>query len=68
MSFAIVCLSAFAQTGKDIVDVASGSANHTTLVADLKAADWVETLKSEEPYTVFAPSNAAFKKTTGWHC
>ncbi|MBF9237675.1 fasciclin domain-containing protein [Hymenobacter sp. BT683] len=47
---------------KDIVDNAAGSADHTTLVAAVKAAGLVETLKSAGPFTVFAPSNAAFDK------
>lgn len=47
---------------KDIVDNASNSADHTTLVAAVKAADLVETLKSPGPFTVFAPTNAAFDK------
>ncbi len=45
---------------KDIVDVASGSADHSTLVAAVKAAGLVETLKGAGPFTVFAPTNAAF--------
>lgn len=45
---------------KDIVDIASGSADHSTLVAAVKAAGLVETLKSAGPFTVFAPTNAAF--------
>jgi len=45
---------------KDIVDNAAGSADHTTLVAAVKAASLVETLKSQGPFTVFAPTNAAF--------
>lgn len=45
---------------KDIVDVAMGSADHTTLVAAVKAAGLVETLKGAGPFTVFAPTNAAF--------
>jgi uncharacterized surface protein with fasciclin (FAS1) repeats len=45
---------------KDIVDNAAGSADHTTLVAAVKAASLVETLKSKGPFTVFAPTNAAF--------
>lgn len=45
---------------KDIVDNAAGSADHTTLVAAVKAASLVETLKSAGPFTVFAPTNAAF--------
>ena len=44
----------------DIVDVASGNENFGTLVAAVKAADLVGTLQSVGPYTVFAPTNAAF--------
>jgi uncharacterized surface protein with fasciclin (FAS1) repeats len=47
---------------KDIVDNAVGSADHTTLVAAVKAAGLVETLKGEGPFTVFAPTNEAFNK------
>ena len=54
-------LSAFSQ-GKDVVDIAIGSADHTTLVAAVKAADLVSTLKGTGPFTVFAPTNAAFDK------
>ncbi|MHC1732278.1 MAG: fasciclin domain-containing protein [Bacteroidales bacterium] len=54
-------ISAFSQ-GKDVVDIAVGSADHTTLVAAVKAADLVATLKSEGPFTVFAPTNDAFDK------
>ncbi len=45
---------------KDIVDNAVNSKDHTTLVAAVKAADLVEVLKSKGPFTVFAPTNAAF--------
>jgi uncharacterized surface protein with fasciclin (FAS1) repeats len=45
---------------KDIVDNAVNSADHTTLVAAVKAADLVTTLKGKGPFTVFAPTNAAF--------
>ena len=45
---------------RDIVDNAVNSADHTTLVAAVKAAGLVETLKSKGPFTVFAPVNAAF--------
>lgn len=54
-------VSVFAQS-KDIVDVAAGSEEHTTLVAAVKAAGLVETLKGKGPFTVFAPTNAAFNK------
>lgn len=47
---------------KDIVDNAVNSKDHTTLVAAVKAAGLVETLKSKGPFTVFAPTNAAFNK------
>ncbi|HKQ59257.1 MAG TPA: fasciclin domain-containing protein [Candidatus Eisenbacteria bacterium] len=46
---------------KDIVDNAVNSADHTTLVAAVKAADLVSTLKSAGPFTVFAPVNDAFE-------
>ena len=45
---------------KDIIDNAVNSKDHTTLVAAVKAASLVETLKSPGPFTVFAPTNAAF--------
>lgn len=54
-------MSVFGQK-KDVVDIAIGSADHTTLVAAVKAADLVTTLKSAGPFTVFAPTNAAFNK------
>ncbi|MBC6607424.1 fasciclin domain-containing protein [Hymenobacter sp. BT188] len=47
---------------KDIVDNAVMSSEHSTLVAAVKAAGLVETLKSAGPFTVFAPTNAAFDK------
>lgn len=47
---------------KDIVDNAVNSKDHTTLVAAVKAAGLVETLKSDGPFTVFAPTNNAFEK------
>lgn len=45
---------------KDIIDNAVNSADHTTLVAAVKAAELVDTLKGPGPFTVFAPTNAAF--------
>ena len=45
---------------RDIVDNAVNSADHTTLVAAVKAAGLVETLKGKGPFTVFAPTNDAF--------
>ena len=47
---------------KDIVDNAVNSADHTTLVSAVKAAGLVETLKGSGPFTVFAPTNAAFSQ------
>jgi uncharacterized surface protein with fasciclin (FAS1) repeats len=47
---------------KDIIDNAVNSADHTTLVAAVKAAGLVDTLKSPGPFTVFAPTNEAFAK------
>ena len=47
---------------KDIIDNAVNSKDHTTLVAAVKAAGLVETLKGTGPFTVFAPTNAAFAK------
>jgi transforming growth factor-beta-induced protein len=67
----LVCLSvtfAFAGCGaktmpeKDIVDTAIAAGDFNTLVAAVKAAELVETLKGEGPYTVFAPTDAAFAK------
>ena len=46
----------------DVVDIAIDSDVHSTLVAAVKAADLVSTLKSEGPFTVFAPTNTAFDK------
>ena len=45
---------------KDVVKVAVGSKDHTTLVAALKAAKYVDVLSNAGPFTVFAPTNAAF--------
>ncbi len=47
---------------KDIIDNAVNSADHTTLVAAVKAAGLVDTLKGKGPFTVFAPTNEAFAK------
>jgi len=46
----------------DIVDVAAGNESFSTLVAAVKAAGLVETLKGDGPFTVFAPTNEAFAK------
>jgi uncharacterized surface protein with fasciclin (FAS1) repeats len=47
---------------KNIVENAVNSADHTTLVAAVKAAGLVETLQGTGPFTVFAPTNSAFNK------
>src|SRR5258708_11350070 len=47
---------------KDIVENAVNSADHTTLVAAVKAAGSVKTLEGKGPFTVFAPTNEAFNK------
>ncbi len=45
-----------------VVDVALGSKDHTTLVAALKGAEYVDSLDNAGPFTVFAPTNGAFEK------
>ena len=60
-AFLVTSLFAFAQN-KDVVDIAISSKDHTTLVAAVQAADLVATLKGKGPFTVFAPTNAAFGK------
>lgn len=47
---------------KNIVENASNSKDHTTLVAAVKAAGLVQTLEGKGPFTVFAPTNEAFEK------
>jgi uncharacterized surface protein with fasciclin (FAS1) repeats len=47
---------------KDVVKIAVGSPDHTTLVTALKAAEYVDVLSNAGPFTVFAPTNAAFDK------
>ncbi len=72
---ALISVSSFAQMqkapmvggavmspSKNIVENASSSKDHTTLVTAVKAAGLVETLSSAGPFTVFAPTNAAFDK------
>ncbi len=59
---ALIGISFTSTAQKTVVDVAIGSADHTTLVAAVKAAGLVETLQSAGPFTVFAPVNAAFAK------
>jgi uncharacterized surface protein with fasciclin (FAS1) repeats len=49
-----------AETEPDIVDIASSNEDFSTLVAAVSAAGLVDTLKGDGPFTVFAPTNAAF--------
>jgi uncharacterized surface protein with fasciclin (FAS1) repeats len=49
-------------SAKNIVEIAASSSDHTTLVAAVKAAGLAETLSGPGPFTVFAPTNAAFAK------
>ena len=76
LSFLFIATSGIAQNAKDtkmvggaemyptknIVENAVNSKDHTTLVAAVKAAELVEVLSSDGPFTVFAPTNAAFDK------
>ena len=55
-------VKSYVSSHDDIVDIAISSDVHTTLVAAVKAADLVSTLKSDGPFTVFAPTNLAFEK------
>lgn len=49
-------------SGKNVVQIAVGSKDHTTLVAAVKAGELVDALSNAGPFTVFAPTNAAFDK------
>lgn len=69
LTLSVTGASAFAQVmvggaqmlpSKDIIDNAVNSKDHTTLVAAVKAAGLVDTLKGAGPFTVFAPTNEAF--------
>lgn len=57
-----LAFGAVAAQAKDIVDTAASAGQFNTLVAAVKAAGLVETLKGEGPFTVFAPTDAAFAK------
>ena len=61
-AIAVLAMPAFAGEGKDIVDTAVGADNFKTLVAAVKAAGLVDTLKGEGPFTVLAPTDEAFGK------
>ena len=53
------------ESAKDVVKIAAGSKDHTTLVAAIKQAELVDALTNAGPFTVFAPTNAAFDKLPG---
>ncbi len=55
-----VAVAAPVEAPKTVVDIAVGSADHTTLVTAVTAAGLVETLSGTGPFTIFAPTNAAF--------
>jgi uncharacterized surface protein with fasciclin (FAS1) repeats len=61
-SFADSCGSTHASNTADIVDTAVAAGSFETLVAALQAADLVDVLKSDGPFTVFAPTDEAFAK------
>jgi len=50
------------ESQKDVVKIAAGSPDHTTLVKALQTAEYVDVLSNAGPFTVFAPTNAAFDK------
>jgi len=62
LSASVILTSFVNAQSSDVVDIAISSKDHTTLVAAVKAADLVTTLKGKGPFTVFAPSNSAFDK------
>ena len=62
LSVLTLVLGSAQAAGKTIVDIAVGDPQFSTLVAALKAAGLVETLSGKGPFTVFAPTNAAFAK------
>ena len=61
-SYTITSATAAPAASEDIVAVASGNSDFSTLVAALTAAELVEALQGAGPFTVFAPNNAAFAK------
>ena len=62
LTISLAGVQAADQKSKDIVDVAVGAGSFKTLVAAVKAADLVGTLKGDGPFTVFAPTDEAFSK------
>ena len=61
-TIAMLAFAALAASAADIVDTAVSAGNFKTLVTAVKAAGLVDTLKGEGPFTVFAPTDAAFAK------
>jgi uncharacterized surface protein with fasciclin (FAS1) repeats len=59
-ALSIVAACSQTETGSDIVDIAASNGNFTTLVAAVQAAGLEDTLRSDGPFTVFAPTDAAF--------
>ena len=59
---AVSCSLVSVANAKDIVDTAVSAGNFNTLAAALQAADLIDTLKGNGPFTVFAPTDAAFAK------
>ena len=62
LTFSVAGTQAADLKSQDIVDVAVGAGSFKTLVAAVKAADLVSTLKGDGPFTVFAPTDEAFSK------
>ena len=62
LALTALSLAAFAAQAKDIVDTAVAAGNFKTLIAVITAAGLVDTLKGKGPFTVFAPTDAAFAK------
>jgi len=62
LSGKVVAVSTGVQGSQTVVEIAAGNKDFSTLVAAVKAAGLVETLSGKGPFTVFAPSNAAFAK------
>jgi len=62
IALSALSLAALSAQAKDIVDTAVGAGSFNTLVTALKAAGLVDTLKGPGPFTVFAPTDAAFAK------
>lgn len=62
LTISVSAIQAADSKSQDIVDVAVGAGSFKTLVAAVKAAGLVETLKGDGPFTVFAPTDEAFSK------